>query len=505
MTVSKGIKWGIGILAFLGLAMLVVSFFISGVVEKRIIKALSRDFEVSIQDTDVNVWNTSASFGNVSISGYYRNGDSIHVELKSLTVNFSSLYNVFWADTLAISSVNLNYPNLRVYNLNTDTTKSGNKKFSYKYKPLKIKQLELTNGKISFFSKGDTLQTSSKNFQVFLNQIDLNRKTSEAKVPFTFNLQSVRISQFYQRMNGWEDLYVRDIEVHPEKIEASGIRIKPKYSQKTYIKYIPYQNDWIDLTVENVTIKQYELNLADSLPHFKTPSVVIDSAALHLYRDKAVARNLSGKPLYNKMLRELSAAIEVDSVQIHKSAIIYEEKLPERPYAGMIDFTNMEVLITDINNVDTDKKTQIAIDCRFLKQAPLHIDWMFDIHHPKDYFEISGTMGSVEIDELNNFVEPNMNVNVSGSVTTLMFNFYGNNNRAKGVFTMKYEDLKVDLFNKKNPKKKSKILSALANLFIGNKKKKFEQQQVEVERVQYKSFFNYFWLCVQDGVKKTVL
>ncbi|SFU27214.1 protein of unknown function [Pustulibacterium marinum] len=497
-----------GFLIFLLLVvaiLLAAGFFASGTVEKKVTEALSKNFLVSIGDTKINFWNTTATFSNVSLQSKNREKDSLSINAKDVHVNFQSLLNVIKADTIKISKIDVAFPTLAIYKAEKDSTKS--KKIKEKDslpKSFLLKNLEVNNGNVSVYSSTDTLQTSSKNFQILLADIAVNNKTVTQNIPFEYSLKQIRFSEFYQNAGKRKELTAKNLVISDSIIEVSGLHLKPRFSKKEYINHIDYQDDWMDLTVSNIKIHHYDVNFFEERKSIKIPKIEIDSTYLNLYRDKSVKRDFSYKPMYSKMLRDLDFDLVVDSLEITNTKLDYEERLPGR-VPGIIDFADMHILITDINNVDTSKKTNITIDCQFLKEAPLHVDWMFDIHSKKDYFEIKGNLGSVDVKQLNNFMDPMMNIQVSGRVDAVMFNFYGTDASAKGEFTMKYHDLKVELLKKGDRKKKRKFLSAIANIFVHKVREDLDAKQIEVERTKYKSFFNYFWLCVQDGIKKTVV
>lgn len=504
MVLSKRIKVVSGVV--LGIVMLgaFASFYLASFVEKKITKKLAESFVVSIDDTDVNLLGTAISLQNVDLKSKDRLKDSMHIQVNEVSINFAGLFNVLSKDTLKITDINVLYPTVAVYQTKNDSTKSERSDNALS-RGFSIDDVSIANGSVSLFSADNKLKTASKNFNIHITEIINTDNSGSFGLPIAYNLRAARFSQIFQEVSTTEELYVKDIQLTNKVITVSGLHMKPKYSQKEYIKHIDYQDDWIDLTTDSITINNYKLDNYDNKSSFLSSNIAIIGANLHLYRDKVLPRKFDFKPLYSKMLRDLSIAIQIDTIKATKSSIVYEEKLPDSPDAGKLDFTQMELQITDVNNVDTSKKTKITIDCQFIKNAPLHIDWMFAIHDPNDKFTISGNLGTVSFNRLNKFIEPNMGVNVAGNVDKLFFNFYGNNYKAGGELSMLFNDLKVNILDKENRKKKKKLFSAIVNLFVKSDKDKAEPKQIEVDRVQYKSFFNYFWLCVKDGVQQSIL
>ncbi|MBY0485677.1 MAG: hypothetical protein K2P85_00570, partial [Flavobacteriaceae bacterium] len=87
-----------------------------------------------------------------------------------------------------------------------------------------------------------------------------------------------------------------------------------------------------------------------------------------------------------------------------------------------------------------------------------------------------------------------------------IFDFTGNNVSSKGKFALEYDDLKVVVFQKDEPKKKNKLLTAIGNLFLKkDTKERLKSVEVDVKRIQEKSFYNFLWLNIAEGLKKLLV
>jgi len=86
------------------------------------------------------------------------------------------------------------------------------------------------------------------------------------------------------------------------------------------------------------------------------------------------------------------------------------------------------------------------------------------------------------------------------------FNFTGNDRHAAGDFAVKYDDLKLVVYKKDNRKKKSKLLTFMASIFVKkDTKDKVKDAHIEVERIPEKSFYNLLWRSVAEGLKKILV
>jgi hypothetical protein len=123
-----------------------------------------------------------------------------------------------------------------------------------------------------------------------------------------------------------------------------------------------------------------------------------------------------------------------------------------------------------------------------------------------DGFNIKGSIKNFETNQLAIFTKPYLNTTFEGTFDQVYFDYNGNDNNAKGNFALRYHDLNIERYQKKNRDKKSVLKSWLGNLVLNNDSGgKLLENEIEVQRIKEKSFFNLFWLCFADGLKKTLL
>lgn len=119
---------------------------------------------------------------------------------------------------------------------------------------------------------------------------------------------------------------------------------------------------------------------------------------------------------------------------------------------------------------------------------------------------VSGQFKNFNAKIANTFFESNLNAKAEGKIEQIYFTFNGNNFNSEGDLKMKYEDFKFEILNKKN--KVNKLLTTIGNLFIndGSKTDKdgYRHDKIAVERTKNKSFFNYLWINVEDGLISTL-
>jgi hypothetical protein len=237
--------------------------------------------------------------------------------------------------------------------------------------------------------------------------------------------------------------------------------------------------------------------------------VVLDGVNANIYRNRIPEDDLSKKPLYNALLRKIKFPLKVDTLLIRRSKLVYEEEINFKKGPAKLTFDHFNLNATHIQSSFGLKKAPdvaIKINCRFMKDSPLKIYWFFNVLDLRDGFTIKGNIHNFDIGSMYQFTKPYINTSFKGTINSFYFNITGNDKSAYGNATLKYQDLDVTFYKKKNPEKEAKLKNAVAKLFLkkdsdGTSKK----AQIELERIQEKSFYNFLWRSIAEFLKEILI
>jgi hypothetical protein len=219
--------------------------------------------------------------------------------------------------------------------------------------------------------------------------------------------------------------------------------------------------------------------------------------------------NTSIKPLYSKSIRNIPFPLTLDSLHANNAMVVYEEKVSARQPAGAINFSNLNASIGNLSNTYAlgEKKTTIHITSIFMDESPLNIEWSFDVNDLKDTFQIQGELDALNATKMNSFTKASLNVELEGKIKKTFFNIHGNNERSSIDLRISYDNLKVEILNKEN--KRNWLLSSVANIFVkkdtDSREGSFIEGKGTAERNKDKSFFNYLWISIQEGLKDVMV
>lgn len=440
--------------------------------------------------------------------------NGIFASVQKIKIDNFSVFPLLFSNKIEAQTITVSKPKITLFKDN-DKTVNSRKNISSKVvapfqKIIKVDDINLENG--SFFIvniKNNKTLFSAQNVIVQLDDIKISDQTLESKIPFSYKKYAFSCdSLFYQTDDGYK-LTTDKIATTNTGIEIDRFSMVSKYNRVQFVNQLAKEKDLYTLKAEKIAVKNMDWGFNEEVLFFKTNQIVIDQANANIYRSKMPEDDLSIKPLYNKLLREIPFELKVDTLSITNSNLVYEEEKSFAKGAGKLEFSAFNLKATQINSGYQKTKLPdvvIAIDCKFMKRSPMHVDWRFNVMDKADSFKIKGRILNFETGKLAVFTKPYLNATTEGTFEQVYFNLAGNDNVAGGDFALKYHGLKVTLYQKKDREKKSKLKSWIGNLLISDDSDgDLVEHEVSVERIKEKSFFNYFWRCIAEGMKKTLI
>ncbi|MCJ7759079.1 MAG: hypothetical protein MUP24_13155 [Gillisia sp.] len=341
-------------------------------------------------------------------------------------------------------------------------------------------------------------------------EILINSRTLKGTVPFEYNSGEIESDSIYYELDEAHNIILKNLILKDRDLAVKDFRIIPKYGKNEFDRRSPVEKDRFELGLNSITIKGLDWTINNDSLYLLAPVTHISGADFKVYRNKLLPDDTSIKPLFSEIIRGLAVKIKLDSIFIDSSQVEYEEKVMESGPPGKVGFYNLRVEAVNITNIGMTSnnfgKTKIQVETRFMDEAPLSLNWEFDVRNIEDDFKVSGKLGNISAGAMNSFVKPTINVVVEGEIESLFFNFQGNKYMAKGDMRLKYSNFKVEVL-KKDGTGKNKLLSSFANLFVKKEanSKKLEKKGVEAVRDRTKSFWNFLWLFIRNGALKSFL
>ncbi|AZB09505.1 hypothetical protein EG344_12110 [Chryseobacterium sp. G0162] len=369
-----------------------------------------------------------------------------------------------------------------------------------------VRKVSLKNSNLTYDKGKEPLAFHDLNATV--NGIEISPKANNEGLSFTvkdYFLTTRNLAyktQFYNISLGL-------LKLNKNKIQINNFAMKPLVSRNQFIKMIPVERDLYDLKAGQVTAEG-DWELFSQHKYINASHVEIQSADANIFRSKIPKDDPKIKALYSKMLRSIKIPMNVNTLDLKNSVLVYEEDTPESMGPGKLTFSNFNMNVKNLNSAKAKgrpTKVDIKINCSFMNLSPLAVNWGFDVADQYDNFTISGKTSNLPANGINPFIRPYLHVTATaGTIQEMLFNFKGNPAGLHGTFNLKHKDLKIAVLNKNNHEKKG-FLTAVANVFLKSNSGNYpESVTVEnVERDPTKSFFNLFWKGIEQGLKKTLI
>ena len=494
------------------LSVTIIIFFFNNYAENEIQKSLDENLEKlggSYNKINVNLLGRKVSISEAEFKVSGKN-----LKVKNIEVTEIGLWEYIVNKNISVGELIITQPQVKIYqsqNTESDSIKTSPDKEKHFKKQIFLEKVSVLGGALNIYEQ-DSLRTKLffKLKEVILEDVNINSKTLREKVPFQYSLSRLTSDSVYYNLSDLHVLMLEDFNLQNNKLSVTNLKIKAKFNKVAHQKHTPVERDWYDLNIGSLLLSDLTWNFQNDSLKFQNSYTEISEVNFEIYRDKLLPDDLTRKPMYSEMLRDLPVKLKLDSIKVKNMFLKYEERIDASRKPGLVDFDNINASIYNVVNIGMNKadfpKTQIKARSKFMNEATLNLDWVFDISNKYDQFQVSGNMYSLTGDGMNNFLKPAMNIEASGNITSMYFNFAGDEANATGDMRLDYDKFKVEVL-RKNGEKKNKFLTALANLVVKNDgtNKEANIKSIEVERDVTKSFWNYLWKCIEKGALKTFL
>ena len=509
----------LGIIVLLAVISIGANWYIDAKLPQLISDKNETPYHIKYKELEISLFSKTIVAKGITIIPKEREKDSlskngIFASVESVTIDNFALFPLLFSNKIEAHSITVQKPRISLFKDNDKTINSSKSIGSRVVEPfqkiIKVNNINLQDGKFEIINlKNNKTLFSAQNVTVQLDDIKISDKTLKEKIPFTYKTYAFKCDSLFYRT---DDLYhIKSDRINTTNIglEMSNFSMVSALNRVKFVNSLAKEKDLYTLKAERIAVENMDWGFKDENLFFKTNLISIEQANANIYRSKMPEDDLSIKPLYNKLLRELPFELKVDTLKITNSRLVYEEEKSFEKGAGKLEFTSFNLQATNLYSGFQQTKLPdvvIAIDCKFMKTSPMKVNWSFNVLDKSDSFKISGRILNFETGRLAVFTKPYLNATTKGTFDQVYFNFAGNDNTAGGGFALKYHDLKVKLYQKKNREKESKLKSWIGNLLLSDDSEgELIEHEVSVERIKEKSFYNYFWRCMAEGLKKTLI
>jgi len=432
------------------------------------------------------------------------------MRLEAINIMGIGYYQALFGNTISVHKIQLLKPRTEYYQGEQLVEKGGiSASKSDKERTLSIAQLSIVDGQFRIFGKDpDTLVFSMEHLNLSLENLKMDKETIARKIPFAYGEYDLRTGMVYVDLGPYEALTLSGTSIKDKELQLSNLSVRSKYNKTNLSKKLDKEHDYIDLEIPEVVMANIDFGFNTERFFMNATSFVLQHPKMEIYRDKLVQDDYEQKKLYSRMLRELPIDLNISEVKINDGFIAYSELVKSGTVPGEIVFADLGATISNVFNTrESGEKTEIKAMAQLMGEAPIELTWNFDAGKQNDAFFVSGVVTNFKSESINQFLRSNLRTEAEGDVQELYFTVSGDAISASGDMKMKYEDFRFTVL-KKDRMGVNKLLTFVGNIFTndGSKTDKagYRYGEIYAERDNTKSFFNYLWLNVMDGIVNTL-
>ena len=515
-------KFGFILLGIIGLIVVLsvgLNWWIDAKLPQLISEKNETPYHIQYQKLNISLFAKTIEATGITITPKEHEKDSlkkngIFASVERITIDNFSLFPLLFDNKIEAQTLTVKSPKITLFKDNDKTIHSTKNISSQVVAPfeqiIKVSNVNLDQG--SFFIvhlKNNKTLFSAQNVTIQLDDIAISEETLKQKVPFTYRKYAFSCDSLFYRTDDFYQIKMQKIATTHTGLEVADFSMDSQFNRRQFVNQLPKEKDLYHLKAKKIAVKNMDWGFKEEVMFFKTHQILIQHADANIYRSKMPEDDLTTKPLYNKLLRELPFELKVDTLTVANSKLVYEEEKSFGKGPGILEFTSFNLQATSLQSGFQKTKLPdvvIAIDCQFMKRSPMKVDWRFNVMDQSDGFTIKGRISDFDTDQLAIFIKPYINVTTKGTFDRVYFNFAGTDDKATGDFALRYHDLKVKLYQKRNRDKESKLKTWIGNLLLKDDSDgELIENEVSVKRIKEKSFYNYFWRCLAEGMKKTLL
>ena len=474
-------------------------------------------YNIHYEKIEVSLFSRNINATTLLISPKNQPKDSkngLFSKIESITIKHFNIWDLAFNDLIQAESIIINKPRVILYKkgekLLNNSKSIKNEIIEPFRKIVAVSNIYLNDGSVDVVSLDtDKPILSVKKIILKLEGILLTDATLKEKIPMRFEKYVLVCDSLYYKPSAFYAMNIGQISTEKNFLKIKKFSYLPEFSRKDFVKRLDKEKDIYTIKLDSAHIEKMDWGFKNEKFFFKASSLIANHVDANIYRNKIPKDDLSKKYLYNHLLRKIKFPLQIDTIQILKSKLVYEEEIDFSKGPGILNFDRFNMQVTNLKSGFGYKKmadVKIKVNCLFMKNSPLDVNWSFNVLDLNDSFHIQGTIANFNVVAMERFTKPYINTTFTGKFNKYHFNFYGNDATAKGNATLDYEDLKVKLFKKKDREKEAKLKTAVANLLLKNDSDdKTKKANVELDRIQEKSFYNFLWRSIAESLKKILI
>jgi hypothetical protein len=354
----------------------------------------------------------------------------------------------------------------------------------------------------------DKLKIDSSHFDFHEKRIakDINIRLHDKELVTADSMYRIKI-------NNITYYYSRD------KIVIDSFEVIPMYDRKLFFEKAGFQTDRMQIKFVSAVAEGVDLLSIIESKKLQVSKFTLNKFHLMDHRDKHYVRKENDfKKLPKQSLFNLPFVLNIDTVQVNNSFLLYGEYVDKSPEPGEIYFTNFNASVYNVSNISkTENKhnsLHATITTDIMNEARMNLDLTIPLDKDADYFWFSGNVEKTDLRNFNSMTENLFGISIvrgKGGVDIPLIT--ANDIHSKGTINFEYKKLKLAMYNRSKAKLQRGLGSGLIDFMLNGVLIKSNNPtflgkprtgNVYFERNDQRSFFNYIWKSTMSGLMTTM-
>ncbi len=319
---------------------------------------------------------------------------------------------------------------------------------------------------------------------------------------FDFSTKDYKLS--FSRLN---------FSIREKLLHVENLKVSPKRNMYAMASAKKFRSDVFNVTTDMIDVHLGDFKSMILNGSYDFPLVKMSGLKLFVLRNRSLPFDESKRPLLpNALLKSMTTRLNIDSLMIGKSQLVYEESNSDKEPSMKVSLDRLKVLVTGITSVSDSMKLRpmkMQIAAKLQNQIPMEVNFTFPLASVRDTFSYYGSLGGGAMSVFNPMLESAAGVRFSsGDLESIKFHVRANNTYAMGNMTMLYHNLAGTVL-RKDGQEDNKLLSWIANQVLKSDNPVAGEAPREVpiyfNRVMYKGFGNFAFKPLLSGILATTI
>jgi len=246
-----------------------------------------------------------------------------------------------------------------------------------------------------------------------------------------------------------------------------GFHLVPNYTEGEFSAFKEQQSRY-ELAVREIIFNSLNYKLLQTRGLLTASVLNMVGADVAIFLNRALPKpKIDRTPNFPTLaLKRLPIPINLDTVNFFDTKLKYTEFNPLSARSGSLYFNNINGKLTHVTNnvvaLQGNPYCYASAMGLMMGTGIFNINFKFDLVNPKAAFDFSGSLGPMNIRDLNPVLKPLALIKVGkGIIDTISFNGTGNTDFCSGRLTAKYKQLRIGLLARDSTKLKRQMLASL--------------------------------------------